>query len=49
MNTSTAHRPHGSEPLDPEPGSLPVEPDQGPVPPLAPPESEGDPVPEPKA
>ena len=49
MSVSTAHRPHTDEPREPEPGSLPVEPDQGPVPPLVPANPEGDPVPEPKA
>lgn len=29
-----SHRPHPGEHDDPEPGGLPVEPDQGPVPPV---------------
>ena len=46
---SIAHRPAHDEPLEPEPGSLPVEPDQGPIPPVAPAEDpRGEPVPNPK-
>lgn len=38
--SNPAHRPHPHEPADPEPGGLPVEPDQGPVPPVLPEDGE---------
>jgi hypothetical protein len=44
-----AHRPHDVEPDDPEPGSMPVEPDQGPVPPIIPEDPEHDRIVDPEA
>ena len=44
-----AHRPHPHEPDAPEPGGLPVEPDQGPVPPILPDDGEHDGVVDPEA
>jgi hypothetical protein len=43
------HRTHANEPDDPEPGSLPVDPDQGPVPPIIPGDPEHDRVVDPEA
>jgi hypothetical protein len=43
MIAYTLHRPsapHGEDPNDPEPGAPPVEPDLGPVPPIADPDHE---------
>ena len=43
------HRHHGAESDDPEPGSMPVEPDQGPVPPVVPNDPEHDRIVDPEA
>lgn len=43
------HRHHGEESDDPEPGALPVDPDQGPVPPIVPDDPEHDRVVDPEA
>ena len=43
------HRHHGEDADDPEPGSMPVEPDQGPVPPIIPDDPEHDRIVDPEA
>lgn len=43
------HRHHGEEADDSEPGSMPVEPDQGPVPPIIPDDPEHDRIVDPEA
>jgi hypothetical protein len=43
------HRTHAEEPIEPEPGSLPVDPDEGPVPPIIPGDPEHDRVVDPEA
>ena len=51
MNQHTPHKPHGipvHDPDDDEPGSPPVEPDEGPVPPAIPSDPEYDRVVEPE-
>ena len=52
MLTHTSHKPHrthANESDDPEPGSVPVDPDQGPVPPIIPGDPEHDRVVDPEA
>ncbi|MDE2092711.1 MAG: hypothetical protein KGL99_03475 [Burkholderiales bacterium] len=43
------HRHHDAESDDPEPGSMPVEPDQGPVPPVVPDDPEDGRIVDPEA
>jgi len=52
MATQHPHKPHPSHDVaadDPEPGMLPVDPDQGPVPPVIPADPEHDRVIDPQA
>ena len=44
-----SHRTHSEEAADPEPGMLPVDPDQGPVPPIIPADPEHDRLVDPEA
>jgi hypothetical protein len=43
------HRHHSDEADDPEPGMLPVDPDEGPLPPVIPDDSEHDRIVDPEA
>jgi hypothetical protein len=45
----TPHHPHTEEPDDPEPGWLPIDPDEGPVPPIIPNDPEHERVVDPEA